>query len=47
VIALYYLEDRSAGEIAQILGMASGTVRKHLHDGRLRLARALSGEDEA
>jgi RNA polymerase sigma factor (sigma-70 family) len=47
VIALYYLEDRPASEIADILGMAPATVRKHLHDGRRGLARTLGGEDEA
>ena len=38
VVALFYLEDRAVAEIAEILGMAEGTVKKHLHDGRRRLA---------
>ena len=41
VAALFYLEDRPIAEIAQILRMATGTVKKHLHDGRKTLARAL------
>ncbi len=45
VIALHYLEDRPIAEIAQILGTADGTVKKHLHDGRLALARRLRLEE--
>ena len=45
VIALHYLEDRPVAEIAQILGTADGTVKKHLHDGRLALARRLRLEE--
>jgi RNA polymerase sigma-70 factor, ECF subfamily len=47
VVALYYLEDRSANDIADILDMAPGTVRKHLHDGRRALARMLDMEGQA
>jgi len=48
VIALRYLEDRPVSEIAEILGTAEGTVKKHLHDGRRALARRLRiEEDEA
>jgi len=46
VIALHYLEDRSVAEISQILGTADGTVKKHLHDGRLTLARRLRLEED-
>jgi RNA polymerase sigma-70 factor (ECF subfamily) len=47
VIALYYLEDRPVAEIAEILGTAQGTVKKHLYDGRQALARRLElGEDD-
>jgi RNA polymerase sigma-70 factor, ECF subfamily len=45
VIALHYLEDRPVAEIAQILGTADGTVKKHLHDGRQALARRLRLEE--
>jgi RNA polymerase sigma-70 factor (ECF subfamily) len=41
VAALFYLEDRPIAEIAEILQMAVGTVKKHLHDGRKTLARTL------
>ena len=45
VIALFYLEDRPVVEIAGTLGMAEGTVKKHLHDGRRSLARRLAEEE--
>ena len=41
VAALFYLEDRPIAEVADILRMAEGTVKKHLHDGRKALARKL------
>lgn len=41
VIALRYLEDRRIAEIAALLGLAEGTVRALLHQGRQRLARRL------
>src|SRR5262245_3434354 len=46
VIALHYLEDRSVAEIAEILGTATGTVTKQLHDGRRSLARRLRLEED-
>lgn len=47
VIALHYLDDRPVAEISEILGMAPGTVKKHLFDGRRELARRLRvSEDE-
>jgi RNA polymerase sigma-70 factor (ECF subfamily) len=46
VIALHYLEDRPVTEIAEILGTAEGTVKKHLYDGRQALARRLELEED-
>jgi RNA polymerase sigma-70 factor (ECF subfamily) len=44
VLALRYLEDRSDGEIAAILGCSVATVRVHLHNGRIALAGKLGVE---
>jgi RNA polymerase sigma factor (sigma-70 family) len=41
VLALFYLEDRTAADIASILGCSPDTVRVHLHRGRGALARSL------
>lgn len=46
VVALHYLEDRSIAEIAEILDVTHGTVKRQLHDGRRSLARRLSSEEE-
>ena len=46
VIALHYLEDLPVAEIAEILGTAEGTVKKHLYDGRQALARRLELEED-
>jgi RNA polymerase sigma factor (sigma-70 family) len=43
VLALYYLEDRPADDIGEILGCSSATVRVHLHRGRQAL-QAMFGE---
>jgi RNA polymerase sigma-70 factor, ECF subfamily len=40
-VALFYLEDRSVADIAEILECAESTVKVHLHKGRLSLARTL------
>lgn len=40
-VALYYLEDLAVADIAEVLGCAQGTVKAHLHKGRLALAQAL------
>jgi RNA polymerase sigma-70 factor (ECF subfamily) len=45
VIALHYLDDRPVDDIAEILAMAPGTVKKHLFDGRRALARRLRIEE--
>ena len=46
VVALFYLEDRSVAEIAEILDVTLGTVKRHLHDGRQALARRLRSDEE-
>jgi len=46
VVALHYLEDRSIAEIAEILDVTNGTVKRHLHDGRMALARRLAEEED-
>ena len=45
-VALHYLEDRPVDEIAAVLGIASSTVRVHLHQGRIALARMLGEREE-
>ena len=45
VVALYYVDDRSVTEIAEIVEVAEGTVKAHLHHARQALARTL--EDPA
>ena len=45
MVALHYLEDLPVAEIAAILEMAPGTVKKHLFDGRRELARRLRTEE--
>lgn len=46
VVALHYQAEYTVGEIAATLGLAQGTVKKHLHDGRLTLARRLGVAEE-
>jgi DNA-directed RNA polymerase specialized sigma24 family protein len=41
-VALYYVDDQSVAEIAEILRCAEGTVKAHLHKARQSLARALA-----
>jgi len=43
VLALYYLEDRSAEDIGDILGISAATVRVHLSRGRAALEAMLRG----
>jgi RNA polymerase sigma-70 factor (ECF subfamily) len=46
VIALFYLDDRPIAEVADILGMSPGTVKRHLHNGRHALARRLAIQED-
>jgi len=46
VIALFYLEDRPIADVAEVLEMSPGSVKRHLHDGRRSLARRLHEEVE-
>lgn len=41
VVHLHYFEGFSTGEIAQMLGMRSATVRSHLHRARIAMRNAL------
>jgi RNA polymerase sigma-70 factor (ECF subfamily) len=41
VLALHYLEDYSVSEVAAVLGIAEGTVKTHLHQGRNALREQL------
>jgi RNA polymerase sigma-70 factor (ECF subfamily) len=43
VVALFYLEERSYEQVAEILDMPVNTVRSHLHRARRRLALSLGG----
>ena len=44
VLVLHYLEDRPIREIADVLGIAEGTVKSRLHTARRSLADALTWE---
>lgn len=44
VLALFYLEDRSIAEVAEILDVTIGTVKRQLHNGRQALGRRLRSE---
>jgi RNA polymerase sigma-70 factor (ECF subfamily) len=44
LIALYYVDDRSIGEVAAILGVPDGTVKSRLSRARGALAQALARE---
>jgi RNA polymerase sigma factor (sigma-70 family) len=46
VIALYYLEDMSVSEVADIVGCSTSTVSVHLHRARHRLAEIVGEEVE-
>lgn len=42
VITLYYLEDLSVEDVANILDVSTGTVKRHLYRGRETLARSMN-----
>jgi RNA polymerase sigma-70 factor, ECF subfamily len=46
VVALHYAADRSVAEIAEVLEVAEGTVKAHLHHARTRLTELLEEEVE-
>lgn len=46
VVALHYLEDRSVADIAEVLDIAEGTVKAHLHKARAALASRLALDPE-
>ena len=43
-VALHYLDDLPLADIAEVLGVTEGTVKVHLHRGRLALAERLRPE---
>ena len=44
-VVLYYFEDRSTPEIAELLGCSTATARVHVHRGRRHLAAVLVGTE--
>lgn len=46
VVALHYLEDLPVAEVAEILDVSPGSVKRHLFDGRRALARRLHEDEE-
>lgn len=45
VVALYYLEDMTMREVADVLGRAEGTVKTNLHKARQSLERSMRTQD--
>jgi RNA polymerase sigma-70 factor, ECF subfamily len=41
IVALHYAADRSVHDIAEVLGLAEGTVKAHLHKARTQLGELL------
>jgi RNA polymerase sigma factor (sigma-70 family) len=46
VVALFYLEDLPISDVAGILDMTAGTVKRHLHNARQTLSRRLGPEGD-
>lgn len=46
VIHLYYFEELSVAEIAERMGISTGTVKWQLHDGRKRIRKEMCAMDE-
>jgi RNA polymerase sigma-70 factor (ECF subfamily) len=40
-VCLHYLADLSVADVAEAMGVTEGTVKSHLHDGRVALRRVL------
>ena len=43
-VTLYYFQERSYEEVAEILEQPLGTIKSHLHRGKAALAQSLGGE---
>jgi RNA polymerase sigma factor (sigma-70 family) len=46
IVALRYLEDRAVTEVAEVLGISCGTVKRQSHDAMAVLRRHLSASHE-
>lgn len=46
IIRMFYIEEKSVGEIAEKLGITIGTVKSQLYDGRMKLRKDLGAMDE-
>ena len=46
-VTLYYLDERSVDEVAEMMGIPVNTVKTHLHRARASLAAALGTEESA
>ena len=45
VITLFYLEQRSYKEVADVLGLPMGTLKTHLHRGRAMLRKIITEQN--
>jgi RNA polymerase sigma-70 factor, ECF subfamily len=43
VISLFYMEQRSVADVADLLGLPENTIKSHLHRARRELARMMEG----